>query len=185
MALRTPLISLFLCLAVAGCDCGKPILRNTLPPDVRVDTYTQQAASKIDVLWIIDDSGSMAPRQENLARNFQSFITEFTKNSIDYRIAVTTTDIFKEAGRLVGTPKIISPTTPNVAAVFANNVKVGINGAPYEVGMDAARMAIDLQNQANAAAVMQCQMACPTATLATCRANCQTNTVFQFLRRDA
>ena len=162
-----------------------PTSRNTLPPDVRVDTYTQQAASKIDVLWVIDNSGSMAPRQENLARNFQSFITEFTKNSIDYRIAVTTTDIFKEAGRFVGTPKILSPTTPNVAAVFANNVKVGINGSPYEVGLEAARLALDLQTQANAAAVMQCQAACPTTGQAVCRANCATNTAFQFLRRDA
>lgn len=185
MALRTSLLSLLLAIAVAGCDCGKPILRNTLPPDVRVDTYTQQAASKIDVLWIIDDSGSAAPYEENLARNFQSFITEFTKNSIDYRIAVTTTDIFKEAGRFVGTPKIITPTTPSVAAVFSNNVKVGTNGSPFEVGLDAARMAIDLQSQANAAAVMQCQTACPTAGQATCRANCATNTVFQFLRTDA
>ena len=152
---------------------------------MRVDTYTQQAASKIDVLWVIDNSGSMAPRQENIARNFQSFITEFTRNSIDYRIAVTTTDIFKEAGRFVGTPKIISPTTPNVAAVFANNVKVGINGSPYEVGFEAARLALDLQAQANTAAVMQCQTACPTMNQATCRANCETSTVFQFLRRDA
>ena len=168
-----------------GCECRPPGLVNTLPPDVRVDTYTQQAASKIDVLWVIDNSGSMAARQETIARNFQSFITEFTKNSIDYRIAVTTTDIFKEAGRFVGTPKIIGPTTPNVAAVFANNIKVGIAGSPYEVGFDAARLALDLQLQANAAAVMQCQTACPTMNQATCRANCETNTVFQFLRRDA
>lgn len=183
--MRTPLHALFLTLAVAGCECRPPSLVNTLPPDVRVDTYTQQAASKIDVLWIIDNSGSMAPRQENLARNFGSFITEFTRNSIDYRIAVTTTDLFKEAGRFVGTPKIISPTTPNVTTVFANNVKVGITGSPYEVGLEAARLSLDLQLQANAAAVLQCQAACPSTNNATCKAKCETDTVFQFLRRDA
>lgn len=183
--LRTPFILLFLALSVIGCECRPPGLVATLPPDVRVDTYTQQAASKIDVLWVIDNSGSMAPRQENLARNFGAFISEFTRNSIDYRMAVTTTDIFKEAGRFVGNPKIITPMTPNVATVFANNVKVGINGSPYEVGMEAARLAIDLQGQANAAAVMQCQAACPTTNQAVCRAKCTTDTVFQFLRRDA
>ena len=184
-SLRTPLYLLLLATSVVGCDCRPPGLVNTLPPDVRVDTYTQQAASKIDVLWVVDNSGSMAPRQENIARNFSSFITEFTRNSIDYRIAVTTTDIFKEAGRFVGTPKILSPTTPNVATVFANNVKVGINGSPFEVGLEAARMSLDLQAQANAASVMQCQAACPTMGQATCRLNCETNMVFQFLRRDA
>ncbi len=158
---------------------------NTLPPDVRVDTYTQQAASKIDVLWVVDNSGSMAARQENLARNFGSFITEFTKNSIDYRIAITTTDIFKEAGRLVGTPKILTPTTPNVATVFANSIKVGIAGSPYEVGLDAAKLSLDLQMQANAAAIMTCKSACPMMNRAQCQAKCDTDTVFQFLRRDA
>lgn len=172
-------------MAVAGCDCRPPQVVGTLPPDVRVDAYTQQAASKIDVLWIVDNSGSMAPRQENLARNFGSFISEFTKNSVDYRIAVTTTDIFREAGRFVGTPKIITPTTPNAATAFANNIKVGTNGSPYEVGLEAARLSLDLQKQANDALVMQCQAACPSTNGAQCRANCETNTTFPFLRRDA
>ena len=185
MALRTPLYSLLVLVSVVGCECRPPGLVNSLPPDVRVDTYSQQAASKIDVLWVVDNSGSMAERQENLARNFGSFINEFTRNSIDYRIAVTTTDIFKEAGRFVGTPKILSPTTPNVAAAFSNNIRVGINGSPFEVGLEAARLSLDLQVQANAAAVMQCQAACPTMGQAACRANCPTTAVFQFLRRDA
>lgn len=185
-ALR-PLFSITLAslLAVSGCDCGTPKLTNTLPPDVRVDTYLQEAASKIDVLWVVDNSGSMAPRQENLARNFSAFINEFTRNSIDYRIAITTTDIFKEAGHFVGTPKILTPTTPNVVTAFANSIKVGINGSPYEVGLDAAKLSIDLQAQANAAAVLQCKGACPSSGRAQCEAKCETDTVFQFLRRDA
>ena len=65
------------CLSLLG-SCTQPKLKKTLPPDIRVDTYAQQAASKIDVLWVIDDSGSMAPRQENLAKNFSSFIDVFS-----------------------------------------------------------------------------------------------------------
>lgn len=184
-ALRSLLPIALVCASLAGCDCGTTRLTNTLPPDVRVDTYLQEAASKIDVLWVVDNSGSMAPRQENLARNFSAFINEFTRNSIDYRIAITTTDIFKEAGRFVGSPKILTPTTPNVVTAFANNIKVGINGSPYEVGLDAAKLSIDLQNQANAAAVLQCKSACPSSGRASCEARCETDTVFQFLRRDA
>ncbi|MFT3710632.1 MAG: hypothetical protein QM817_23655 [Archangium sp.] len=179
------LIPLLFIGAIAGCDCRNDNLVGTLPPDVRVDTYQQQAASKIDVLWVVDNSGSMAPRQENLARNFGSFITEFTKNSIDYRIAITTTDVFKEAGRFVGTPKILTPMTPNVATAFANNIKVGINGSPFEVGLDAAKLSLDLQKQANDAAILQCKTACPMMNRAQCQAGCDTNTTFQFLRRDA
>lgn len=168
----------------AGCECRGQNLVATLPPDVRVDTYSQQAASKIDVLWVIDNSGSMAPRQDNLARNFQAFINEFTKNSIDFRIAVTTTDIFKEAGAFVGNPKVLTPTTPDLINAFAANVKVGINGSPYEVGMEAARMSLDKQHVANAALVDTCKRGC-TASKPTCPYDCETKTVFPFLRPDA
>lgn len=179
-----PLAALALVLTVSGCDCRGQNLVATLPPDVRVDTYAQQAASKIDVLWVIDNSGSMAPRQDNLARNFQAFINEFTKNAIDFRIAVTTTDIFKEGGAFVGNPKVLAPNTPNLINSFAANVKVGINGSPYEVGMDAARMAIDKQHASNAALVDTCKRNCPSSN-PSCVANCDLNTTFPFLRADA
>ncbi len=171
-------------LAVSGCQCRGPGLNQTLPPDVRVDTYSQQAASKIDVLWIIDDSGSMAPRQEILARNLQAFINEFTKNAIDYRIAVTTTDIFKEAGHFVGSPTILSPQTPSVINAFANNVRVGSMGSPFEIGMEAARLAIENQKTANAQQLAQCQQACP-ASQPTCPSDCAKNALYPFLRTDA
>jgi hypothetical protein len=179
-----PLVALALFVSVSSCDCRGPNLVATLPPDVRVDTYAQQAASKIDVLWVIDNSGSMAPRQDNLARNFQAFINEFTKNAIDFRIAVTTTDIFKEAGAFVGNPKVLAPNTPNLLNAFAANVKVGTNGSPYEVGMDAARMAIERQRASNAALVDTCKRNCPSSN-PSCVANCEVNTTFPFLRPDA
>jgi hypothetical protein len=50
--------------------------------------------SKTDVLWVIDNSGSMATSQANLANNFPSFITKFTDKSFDFQIAVTTTDAY-------------------------------------------------------------------------------------------
>ncbi len=164
--------------------CKRDMLTATLPPDVRVDTYTQQSASKIDVLWVVDNSGSMAPRQENLSKNFQAFIEVFTKGSVDYRLAVTTTDIFKERGRFVGTPKIITPQTPNAITAFAANVKVGVTGSPYEAGMEAGRLAIDTQRATNLAALDACKRACPS-NQAACPGNCETNTKYEFLRDDA
>ncbi len=171
-------------LAVLSLACGQEKLRPTLPPDVRVDTYAQQGASKIDVLWVVDNSGSMASRQENLARNFQSFIELFARGSIDYRLGVTTTDIFKEQGRLVGTPKVVGPATPNAVTAFANNVKVGILGSPYEAGLEAAHLAIEVQKATNEAKVEACKRAC-LASRPSCPAECETKTEFEFLRAGA
>ncbi|MGQ0505201.1 MAG: vWA domain-containing protein [Myxococcaceae bacterium] len=141
-------LAVLLPVLVAG--CRDPNLRPALPPDVRVDTYTQQSASMVDVLWVVDNSESMAPRQENLAKNFQAFIQLFSQSAIDYRIAVTTTDIFKDQGQFRGSPKVISPSTPNPATAFANNIRVGITGSPFEAGLEAAQMALEKQAMANA-----------------------------------
>ena len=58
------------------------------------DAYTQLPVRKVDILWVVDSSGSMAPKQARLASNFQGFINQLvTANPpIDFHIAVTSTD---------------------------------------------------------------------------------------------
>ncbi|MEM6295678.1 MAG: VWA domain-containing protein [Myxococcota bacterium] len=48
----------------------------------------------VDILFVIDNSGSMAAEQANLARNLAPFIETLEREDVaaDYRIAVTTTD---------------------------------------------------------------------------------------------
>src|SRR2546423_2826192 len=40
------------------------------------DLYTQTASRKVDILWVVDSSGSMAPKQARLSANFQGFINQ-------------------------------------------------------------------------------------------------------------
>lgn len=173
-------------LVASSFGCGPERLVATLPPDVRVDAYSQQSASKIDVLWVVDNSGSMAARQDNLGRNFSSFIDLFTRSSVDYRIGVTTTDVFKDTdrGALKGNPKVITPQTANVATAFANNIKVGIAGSSAESGLEAARLAVNLQKTANAQAIDTCKRGCGTNKPA-CVTQCEQKKDFAFLRPDA
>lgn len=61
------------------------------------ETFHQNSAqqnTKIDVLWVIDNSGSMASSQSNLAANFPAFIQKFVDKDYDFQMAVTTTDAF-------------------------------------------------------------------------------------------
>jgi hypothetical protein len=46
---------------------------------------------KIDVLFVIDNSGSMAQEQTNLIANFPTFISVLDMSGLDYRVGVTTT----------------------------------------------------------------------------------------------
>ena len=48
----------------------------------------------VDILFVVDNSGSMAEEQANLARNFEAFINALTSaQGNDYRLAIVTTDI--------------------------------------------------------------------------------------------
>lgn len=48
---------------------------------------------KVDVLLVLDNSGSMGEEQANLAANFGPFIEQLEAAGADYRIGITTTDI--------------------------------------------------------------------------------------------
>jgi hypothetical protein len=172
---------------ITAAGCGNTKLQRTLPPNVHVDTYSQQAASAVDVLWVVDNSGSMEPHQQNVAQNFASFIKIFTRGSIDYRIAVTTTDIFHDQGKFVGTPAIISPQTPDVIGSFESNISVGVNGSANSEGLEAAMLAVSRQQQANAnteSNIATCQASCPSGASA-CQQACLTQFPVEFLRPGA
>jgi hypothetical protein len=188
-SMRSKLAIAAVVLAVSGCRCEPEKLSKTLPPNIHVDSFAQESASKIDVLWVVDDSGSMAPRQEALARSFQSFIELFSRGKIDFRIAVTTTDIFKTAGAFKGNPKILAPNTPSLATAFAANIRVGTSGSPYEAGLQAAELALTRQADTNAPildAISKCQAACARAgDPPLCSETCVQNNPIDFLRPGA
>jgi hypothetical protein len=96
--------SLVLITAVA---CGPPAARDgsgvdggfTSDAGLRSDAGPQQplvdastaGCTKIDVLFVIDNSGSMGEEQSNLIANFPMFISVLDQSGLDYRVAVTTT----------------------------------------------------------------------------------------------
>ena len=60
-------------------------------------------ASPVDILFIVDDSGSMADEQQNLAQNFDRFLEGLAAQQVDdYRIAVVTTDLDTNGGQQMG-----------------------------------------------------------------------------------
>jgi hypothetical protein len=117
----------------------------------QTDDFEQLGKPKVDMLWIIDNSGSMFEEQTALASNFAAFIEFAQAQQIDYQIAVTTTDVdvgFGGAqGRFVPTdgsrPRIVTPNTlPSPEAVFTQNANVGTVGSAFEQGLEAAYLAL-------------------------------------------
>src|SRR5688572_29539611 len=63
-------------------------------PDADETPWTDANAAgcqKLDILFVIDNSGSMGQEQTNLIANFPGFITVLDASGLDYRVAVTTT----------------------------------------------------------------------------------------------
>lgn len=122
----------------------------------QTDTFVQQLKPKADVLLIIDSSCSMQDKQTSLGNNFAAFLTYAQSTGTDWQLGVTTEDAPSgsamcpppplpcimppgggRGGYLIGddpmtmpngNPKILLPTTPNVAAKFQQKVNVGTNG---------------------------------------------------------
>lgn len=129
-----------LSLLSVGCPETAPPLDNA----VLTDVYVQAPIRQMDILLVVDSSGSMVDEQDKLAENFQSFIAAFQTAVVDYHIGVITTDVANEAvaGILQGEPSFITPDTPDAETAFANNVRVGDRGSGLEEGLEAARLAL-------------------------------------------
>lgn len=84
-----------------GADASAEERADARPAGDFPDAAPAESCDKMDILFVIDDSGSMADEQGNLAANFPGFIsvldslTTTAGTPIDYRVGVTTTGVTK------------------------------------------------------------------------------------------
>ena len=103
---------------------------------------TEDRENNLDILWVIDNSGSMADEQESVAKNFDAFISNFIKKNVDFRMAITTTDsreLWKGLVRKGSMETLTSAKAKEDQEIFINNfkelIKVGTQGNGVEIGM--------------------------------------------------
>ncbi len=118
-----------------------PFTGGGLPGETGADAYQQSGNRQVDVLWVVDNSCSMALEQEALGDNFGSFLSIVDELQLDYQVGVVSTDA-EDDGLLQGAPTVVTPTTPDNEAVFADNVALGQLGSGTEQGLDMALAAL-------------------------------------------
>ncbi len=92
MRLPRVLVPVLTLALAAGCrDCGDPLLPQKQPTE-QPDVFTQKGAARVDILWMIDNSGSMAAEQEKVADRFNQFFNQLIISQVDYHIGVITSD---------------------------------------------------------------------------------------------
>jgi hypothetical protein len=108
------------------------------------DRWTQSGTGPTDVLFVLDNSGSMDGELDNLADTFDVFIQAFVDLGLDYQIGVITTDMDNpaQAGRLLGPDRLITAALPDPVASFRAAVDQGSSGSGSERGLEAAHVAL-------------------------------------------
>lgn len=146
---------IFIGISLLMVSCGTGEGDITIIPST--DTFTQEGSevvAKMDILWVIDNSGSMADFQQALADNFNAFIADFATQNYDFKMAVITTDAwadpfssnviydsdFKEttAGN-----RVLTADTPNLEAEFIELALQGTAGAGDERPFQSVREALE------------------------------------------
>ena len=109
------------------------------------DQWEQTEETKADILFVIDNSGSMGDEQANIATHASDFILALDALAADYQIAVITTDNMSFVG------PIITNSSPTRVADLSNQIVVGTTGSAHEQGLAYAKYATSLGGEATAA----------------------------------
>lgn len=135
---RVTKIAAAFALLASGCakDAGSFSVLSESSSFEQTATYT---ARKLDVLFVVDNSGSMASSQTNLANNFSTFIDRFITKGYDFKIAVTTSEAYRY-GQFGSSPSCTSQCEAwrTKFRTGSNNVYV-IDQANYNLTLPAER----------------------------------------------
>jgi hypothetical protein len=121
----------------------------------KTDSYTAPADPKVDFLWVVDNSGSMAGEQASVQSAATTFFSKLANKHLDYRLGVLTTGsdgtnecsrtlsqhpAGKKAWQLWGTGWTTSADGENA---FKSNIGVGTTGCGDESGTFFAKYALE------------------------------------------
>lgn len=142
-------------LLAVGCIEYQPA--STLPPagaqnerpleaKSQTDKLVQTVPPEVDILWVIDNSGSMYDEQTALTANFPAFMDFFLGSGLDYHIGVVSTDMTADAGRLevAGGYKWIDIENADPSTTFSTLANLGTSGSATEKGRDPAYAAVEI-----------------------------------------
>jgi hypothetical protein len=122
----------------AGGGCQDDEFANIITP---VAEQHYQGGGALDLLFVIDTSGSMGEEQEALGRGFASFIESFIVLESDFHLGITDMDLGNSGGALIGDPRFLTGETENLVEVFNENAQLGVMGSGMEQGLENARLA--------------------------------------------
>jgi len=139
-------------------SCGEEKPTFSLLPDSNLFKQGEGTINnKLDILWVIDNSGSMAPYQANIAANLNAFLGNFVTKGYDFKIAVTTTEAWLAPYGNANIAKfrdgtnatshtgffVVDPLTANLINVLDVNLTQGTSGSGDERAFSSFKEALN------------------------------------------
>ncbi len=136
------IVLLSLLATVLSCSPSSPKLAYTVFGEKVSNSVSVDFNPKVDILFVVDNSGSMESHQQRLSKNVEALTKSIDDNKvIDYHIGVITTtmeDYYGSSfagGRLVSTPggpKFVDRNTVNGLQILKDYLRVGTGGSSTE-----------------------------------------------------
>jgi hypothetical protein len=126
-------------------DCDGRVDQSRTGPACGLEQQFQAGDSPVDLLFVVDNSGSMAEEQARLSAISADFLDRLATAGLDAQVGVVTTDMDSNPGRLrspLGQRWTSFAPGVDYATWFAAAVLAGTNGSSTERGLDAALAAV-------------------------------------------
>jgi hypothetical protein len=157
-------VLIFLSMLAISCNQDANFLHYDNPPPQRESkkTYSIKAIqndTKVDILWVVDNSYSMDPIQQNIVNNAGLFMQEFLSHKyLNWKMGLISTDDSEDP--FLGFNIVFDHTSIDQVATFQTAVNsLGVNGSASEhVFYNVIRMMRDysyfFRNNSNVAVIM-------------------------------
>ncbi len=148
---------------LGGCTTSNPAFEEAQSVCSEGEFYVRQPfqladPQKVDILFVVDNSPGSLVNQQMLAAAMPGFVTALEGVlGLDWRIAVTSTDLPRDQGRLLSgaagqtgcpatRPTIVDGDATNPGLLARCNVLLGEGGDVITQGFQAARLAVEGDN---------------------------------------
>lgn len=118
----------------AGRAIGAAVLSNET-----IQTWIQKEKLIVDIVWIIDNSGSMNPYQNLLGQNMDIFMQMFLGYSPDFQMAFITTDDPSFVNGSIVSARSTDPIAESVDIIDS----IGVWGSGFEKGLEMFLQCLD------------------------------------------
>ena len=107
------------------------------PIQARVPIREAVRETKVDILWVIDNSGSMSTFQTAVINNTGVFMQEFVKDNLQWSMGLISTDVLDPPFIGFTPTTLLNYLTPNGIVLFQSAVRrLGVGGSGYEETFD-------------------------------------------------